>query len=318
MLPAEASVHEGGSMADQTIPTQDEVNEQLWGRSNWGRWGDDDEAGAINLITAEKRLSSAALVRTGETLSLSRPLPTKLTPTNPKPAQHFMRWGSRDAGWGGAFDYYGIEYHGHTTTHIDALCHIWGPNGLYNGRAPEETLTTDGARYNDITNWRGGIVTRGVLLDVTRHRGVPFVEIDEPVHGWELEAIADEQGVALSPGDALLVCSGRESFYASQPDKIPGTPPLPGLHASCLPFIRDNDVALLGWDLMDLKPTGYELDWGVHGVIPAYGVALLDNALLEPLAEFCAATGRYEFLLMVLPLVVEGGTGSPVNPVAMF
>ena len=69
---------------------------------------------------------------------------------------------------------------------------------------------------------------------------------------------------------------------------------------------------------MDLKPTGYDLDWGVHGVIPAYGLPLLDNALLEPLAARCAEQGRYEFLLMVLPLVVTGGTGSPVNPVAMF
>ena len=169
-----------------------------------------------------------------------------------------------------------------------------------------------------MTAFRNGIVTRGVLLDVTRHRGVPFVRPDEPVHGWELEAIAAAQGVSVGPGDALLVCSGREAFYASQPDKIPGRPPIPGLHATCLPFIRDHDVALLVWDLMDLKPTGYSLDWGVHGVIPAYGVPLLDNALLEPLAASCAEQGRYEFLLMVLPLVVEGGTGSPVNPVVMF
>ena len=130
--------------------------------------------------------------------------------------------------------------------------------------------------------------------------------------------IAEAEGVSLEPGDALIVCSGRESFYASQPDKIPGRPPIPGLHATCLPFVRDNDVALLVWDLMDLKPSGYQFEWGMHGVIPAYGVPLLDNALLEPLATRCAELKRYEFLLMVLPLVVTGGTGSPVNPVVMF
>ena len=300
------------------IPTQDEVNAQLWGRRNWGRWGDDDERGAVNLITPAKRAQAVALVQSGETLSLSRPLPTHQADNNPKPAQHYTMWGDRNLGWGAASDFYGIEYHGHTTTHIDALSHIWGPDGLYNGRDPAHTLTPRGARKNDVAAFRDGIITRGVLLDVARHRGAGFVTQDQPVHGWELEAIAQAQGVTLEPGDALLVCSGREAFYASQPDKVPGRPPLPGLHATCLPFIRDNDIALLVWDLMDLKPSGYELDWGVHGVIPAYGVPLLDNALLEPLAARCHELGRYTFLLMVLPLVVTGGTGSPVNPVVMF
>ena len=303
---------------ERRIPTQDEVNAQLWGRRNWGRWGDDDARGTLNLITPEKRRRAVALVQTGETVSLSRPLPTKLSLTNPKPAQHYTMWGDRAEGWGAAFDFYGTEYHGHTTTHIDALSHIWGPDGLYNERDPKETLTPYGARHNDVASFQGGIVTRGVLLDVTRHRGAPFVEEGAPVHGWELEEIAAAQGVSLEAGDALLVYSGREAYYASQPHKIPGQPPLPGLHATCLPFIRDHDISLLVWDLMDMKPSGYALDWGVHGVIPAYGLPLLDNALLEPLAARCAELGRHEFLLMVLPLVVTGGTGSPVNPVVMF
>ncbi len=75
--------------------------------------------------------------------------------------------------------------------------------------------------------------------------------------------------------------------------------PRPGLHASCLPFIRDSDAALLVWDMMDLQPNGYDLPWTVHGAIFAYGVGLLDNALLEPLAAACAEEGRYEFLLLV-------------------
>ena len=303
---------------DRHIPTQDEVNAQLWGRTNWGRWGDDDERGTLNLITPEKRLEAVSLVQTGETVSLSRPLPTKLLPSTPKPAQHYTMWADRAAGWGAAFDFYGTEYHGHTTTHIDALCHVWGPDGLYNGRDPKETLTPYGARANDVSAFQGGIVTRGVLLDVTRHRGAPFVTTDAPVHGWELAEIAAAQGVSVGAGDALLIYSGREAYYASEPEKVFGAPPIPGLHATCLPFIRDSDVALLVWDLMDMKPSGYEIEWGVHGVIPAYGLPLLDNALLEPLAARCAALGRYEFMLMVLPLVVQGGTGSPVNPVVML
>ena len=83
-------------------------------------------------------------------------------------------------------------------------------------------------------------------------------------------------------------------------------------------FIRDKDVSLLGWDMMDARPNEYDLAWPVHGVIFSFGVALLDNALLEPLANACGEEGRYEMLLCVLPLNVQGGTGSPVNPIAIF
>lgn len=91
-----------------------------------------------------------------------------------------------------------------------------------------------------------------------------------------------------------------------------------GLHASCLPFIRDHDIAILVWDMMDAAPNEYGIPHTVHGAIPAYGVALLDNALLQPLAEVCAEEGTYEFMLTINPLVVVGGTGSPVNPIAVF
>ena len=143
---------------------------------------------------------------------------------------------------------------------------------------------------------------------------------DKPVHGWELEDVATAQGVALLPGDAVVVYSGREAYNLDHADVPWGSTGAdrPGLHASCLPFIRDNDVALLSWDMMDHIPNGYGLPWSVHGVIFAYGVALQDNALLEPLAQACAEEGRYEFMLSILPLRVAGATGSPVNPVALF
>ena len=124
--------------------------------------------------------------------------------------------------------------------------------------------------------------------------------------------------MTVEPGDALLVYSGRETWQADYPDRFIGEAPNPGLHASCVKAIRDWDVALLGWDMMDAKPDPYGFALGVHPVLYAFGVALLDNALLEPLAEVCAETGRYEMALMIAPLRVEGGTGSPVNPIALF
>lgn len=116
----------------------------------------------------------------------------------------------------------------------------------------------------------------------------------------------------------MLVYSGREAYQAANPDDFFGNPPSPGLHASCSIFIRDKDVSMLGWDMMDHRPSEYGLAWPVHGVIFSFGVVLLDNALLQPLAEACVEEERYEMLLCVLPLNIQGGTGSPVNPIAVF
>ena len=301
--PPAAAAQEG-----RALPTQAEVDAWYRERRNWGRWGDDDEVGAVNLITAEKRRVAAGLVRTGRTVSTSRLF---------EPTQHFVRKNDRGDGAGSFIDYYGFIYHGQTITHIDALCHVWeNADGVWQGRDPDDAVDTHGARFGAITAWSEGIITRGVLLDVPRGRGAPHVTADRPVHGWELEEIAQAQGVAVEPGDALLVYSGREAFERAGGTFGGGA--RPGLHASCAKFVRDRDVALLGWDMMDARPNDYGRAYPVHGVLTFYGVALLDNALLEPLAAACAEEGRYEFLFMALPLNVRNGTGSPANPIAMF
>jgi len=304
-------------MPERPIPTQAEVESYLRDRRNWGRWGPDDQVGAVNLITPAKRIAAAGLVRSGRSVSLSREFPKTPAPNNPTPAHHYMDTGTRPFGGGAARDYYGIFYHGQSSTHLDSLCHTWDAGGMWNGRSPKEEITFTGAEWGAITNWSSGIITRGVLLDVPRFRGQPFVTHEQPVHGWELEDIARAQGVTIEPGDALMVYSGREAWNRVNP--VWGSSfTRPGLHASCLPFIRDHDVSLLVWDMMDHQPNGYDLPWSVHGVLFAYGVGLVDNALLEPLATACAEEGRFDFMFMALPLVVVGGTGSPINPIALF
>ena len=307
--------------ATRKVPTKEEVLGYLSERRNWGRWGDKGSAGAMNLIDEQKRLQAIGLVQKGRTVSLSRPFPVTPNAENPRPAQQYVQVWERPGNSGAAVDYYGLIYHGTSTTHIDALCHVWDENGMWDGRKPEDTLTFDGANYGTVDAWSDGILTRGVLLDVPKHRGKPYVTVEEPVHGWELEDIAREQGLELQPGDAVMVYSGREAFAADNggiwANSVSGEP-RPGLHASCLPFVRDCDMSLLGWDMMDASPNEYDIGWSVHGVIFAYGVALLDNALLEPLANACAEEGRYEFMISINPLNVIGGTGSPVNPIAIF
>ena len=303
---------------ERRVPTKGEVLAYLKEDRNWGRWGENDQVGAVNMVTNEKRLAAAQLVKTGRAVSLSREFPKTPAPNNPTPAQHFMNRGVREPGGGLATDYYGVSYHGQSNTHLDALCHVWNEDGMWNGRNPDDVITFQGATWGSVEHWKEGIITRGVLLDVPKHRGQPFVTMEEPIHGWELEDVAKEQGVALEPGDAICVYGGRDKWNEVNPMWGGDPTQRPGLHASCLKFLRESDCCLLVWDMMDFTPNGYDIPWSVHGSIFAFGIGLLDNALLQPLAEACAEEGRYEFMLTVNPLRVVGGTGSPVNPIALL
>lgn len=303
-----------------------DVVEHLRTTRNWGRWGDDDEVGTANLITPAKRLEAAKLVKSGQTVSLSRPWPTEPEPGNFHPAQHFKMRVERSHGAGMAEDYIGAEYHGRVLTHVDAINHAWDSDGMWNGRSPDEEITLSAtspghhktATWGGVQAWRDGLVTRGVLLDVPRHRGQPYVTIDNPVHGWDLEEVAAAQGTPLTPGDAVVVYSGREAWdreneaWAGMSEERPGTDP------SCLWFLREHDCAVLVWDMTDRWPNPYDMPFGNHSAIFAYGLALVDHALLEPLAEACQAAGRWEFMLVVSPLPIMGGTGSPANPLAIL
>jgi len=303
--------------------SRDEVWRFFREARNWGRWGDDDELGALNLVTPEKRRMAASLVRSGTIVSLARPFPTQVAANNPSPAQLFTTRVERGPNAGSVVDFASINCHGTASTHIDALCHVWDEDGMWNGRDPDREIHHDGVRFADVSSFGEGIVTRGVLLDVPRHRGVPFVTQEEPVTGEELRAVAAAEGVELEPGDALVVYSGRESWDAVNPpwgtgSLDVGSSARPGLHVSCVPFFREVDAAMLVWDMMDVRPNGFELAFAVHAAIWVLGIALVDNALLEPLAQVCAREGRWEFQLCVAPLRIAGGTGSPVNPIAVL
>lgn len=302
--------------------TREDVQEMLHGRNNWGRWGDDDQRGTLNLITDRKRVDAAALVKTGRSVSMSRPFPTAPGPTNPKPAQHYSFRNSRGNG-GSAGDFYGIEYHGLVSTHVDSLAHVWDDRGMWQGHDPDVELSPTGTKWGGIEQWKDGILTRGVLLDVPAFRGEDYVTFERPVHGSELAEIADAQGVDVGPGDAVVVYSGREKWDSENPvwglgttDK--GEPRRPGLHASCLEFIRDRDIAALAWDMQDYMPNEWGIPWTVHGAIFTLGLAIVDHCDLSALAAASRELGRHEFMFALSPLVIPGGTGSPANPLAVF
>jgi kynurenine formamidase len=308
---------------DRTPPTAEDYARYPERFSNWGRWGPDDQVGTINHITLDVRKAAAALVRDGRAVSLS------LTIGDPPRAS--LRSGfeqEMQIGEAGSGDRLLIRFHGWSITHLDALCHMFtGPGGqLYNGR-PSSDVTEGGALSGNVQAFANGIITRGVLYDVLRFRGTPYVTLDTPVHGWELQDIAAAQGITPRAGDAVVIRSGAGAFYAAHPQFGNGmADAMPGVHASAVEFLYETDAALVVWDLLESGSTGIpsRLRDGMDAIpmheicIPFMGMPMLDNADLEALSATCSELGRYEFMLFVAPLVVKGGTGSPVNPIALF
>lgn len=288
---------------------RDDAESYLRATRNWTRWGPDDQLGALNLVTPAKRRAAAALVRTGQAVSLARPF---VAPT--LTVERF----ARGTDTGGAVDELSVRCHGPGATHLDALCHTWDGDGMWAGRSPAAEIGPTGVGWGGLERFREGVLTRGVLLDIPRLRGEPHVRQDSPVHGDELAAAAWEQGVRTEPGDALLVYSGRDEYERMVGTWSADPTTRPGLESSCLTYIRETDCAIILWDMGDVRPNEFGLPFPVHAALFAYGVPLVDAALLGPLAQACAAAGRWEFLLSVNPLHIVGATGCLVNPVAVF
>jgi kynurenine formamidase len=279
-------------------------DDYLYTHRNWHRWGAADERGAVNLVTWDRSRQAAALVRSGEPISLSRRL---------IPDSRHVQLGTP----GVVTEHLAGSYHGSTVTHVDALCHVWSEHGMWGGRTPSAELDADGSAWADITNLRDGIVTRGVLLDIPALRGEPYVSTDRPVSADELLAAADRQDVEVHSGDALVLYCGRDVLEAERDYQGPDGERA-GFGASCVRFVREHDVALVLWDMLEARSDRQVPFGAMHGVLWAFGVPLVDNCDLGRLVARCRTEGRYEFLLMLAPLVLAGGTGSPVNPLAVL
>jgi kynurenine formamidase len=296
----------GQPPAAQSRVTKQQFDEWMTKLSNWGRWGKEDERGALNLITAEKRRQAAMLAKTGTTVSLSRPIARTKPTKTPQP---------RPVNSGGAltslflidgdylFERQEIEYHGGTLSHFDALCHVSYNGKLYNGLNFKDVVTTDGGCTKlTVNSAQDGIVTRGILLDIP---GTRVMRAD--VDAWEKKT-----GLRISPGDALLLRTQR-----------PGTAAMPfftaGYEPSLIPFLKERDIALLGSDVPQEGGTIPGVAIPIHTfTIVALGMNLLDNLALDELAATADKLKRWEVMLVVEPLRVQNGAGSAVNPVAVF
>jgi len=189
---------QNGAIDDRTHVSAEAFSELVRAVRTWGRWGEGEQRGALHHLTPERVAAAARLVRTGITVSLSAPLATDPALGNPAPADHHMTMlGDTEIGSGSlrfAKDYIGVDYHNDGHTHIDAFCHVSYEGALYNGR-PADAVTAEGAGVDAIDVLRDGLVGRGVLLDVPRLRGVPWLEPGEHVFREDLEAAERHQGV---------------------------------------------------------------------------------------------------------------------------
>jgi kynurenine formamidase len=280
---------------------------------NWGRWGADDQRGAANLVTDAKRRQAVSLAKTGVTVSLAHNPITEAAEDNASPFEHTMNRGFTT-------DTYRVSYHGYAHSHLDALCHILYKDQTYNGYARADVNTEKGCARLSIDTLKQGIVTRGILLDIPRLKGAPYLEPGTAVYQEDVEAWEKQTGVKVGPGDAVLLRTGRWT-RRERLGPWPVGRSAAGFHASIATWLKARDVAFVGSDAAsEVMPSGVDgVNLPVHTlVITALGINILDNQDLELLAETAARLKRWEFELVINPVPVTGGTGSPLNTLAVF
>ena len=311
------------------IPTEEEVLGYFKSLSNWGRWGNDDQLGAPNLITADKTRRAVATVQEGTTITLSRTVYFEATPDAPNPPVHFMvesgeGWASGDKvttrATAAASDYFGMIFHGYTITHVDSLAHFFWEGQTYNGNPAHLVATNQGATVCSVEEAKNGIVTRGVLVDVPMVRGTDWVERGEGVMPDDILKAEEQCGFKVEEGDVLLIRTGQlhRRGVEGPVDRSVGST---ACQAACLPLFHDRGIAMLGSDTgNDVSPPQYSrVQSPIHQVgITAMGLWILDNANLEDVSQACRDRNRWEFMVSIGPLRLHNTTGSPVNPIAIF
>jgi kynurenine formamidase len=306
-------------VADLSSAEFQALYERLRGQVGWGAG---DRLGALNFITPGARAAAAREVQLGRTVTLAAPLAGS-GPDNPEPGARHMKHlpvePSDVAGVSFAADQLVMNIHGDVDSHIDALCHVSYHGTLYNGVAPG-AVTSQGASELSIDDVHDGIAGRGVLLDIPRLRGVPWLEPGDHVTAAELTAAEAAQQVRVGPGDLLFIRVGHRLRRGELgPWDVASS--RTGLHPLAMEWLAERQVAVLGGDgNSDTAPSVVEdVAFPVHVLaINALGMHLLDYLQFDDLVPLCEAAGRWSFLCVIAPLRLPGGTGSPVNPIAIL
>ena len=292
---------------------------------NWGRWGDDDERGALNLLTPEAVLAATRVCKTGKVYNLGLPVarygtpvfpyrgaPQRLTLTSQTDSDVAEAYGA-PPGVGSNEDVLVVA--AHNGTHMDALCHVYAGERFYNGRSANDFTSHNGAPYCGIEK-TGGFAGRAVVLDVAGRKGVDWLEPGYNITADDLEEARDVAGLDIGSGDIVLVRTGWLDFFADVTSRSEEPPfEQPGLGSSTVEYLAERDVAVVGCDNAAVEVMPFDGGFiALHvELLVKRGVTFLEHLVLTPLVE----DGVTECLLVVAPLLVTGGTGSPVNPIAI-
>ncbi|GAB3572647.1 cyclase family protein [Amycolatopsis endophytica] len=302
--------------------------------SNWGRWGPDDQLGALNLVGPEEVRRAAALVRKGIPISLTLPydqagpqpggfrdnpqlLVTASGTDHVSGAQDQLPGGFGPArGFGFSDDV--LVMPTQCGTQWDSLSHIFWEGKMWNGRSAGQ-VTSGGAAANGIENYTGRVVMRGVLVDLPAHRGVESLEPGEPITPDAIEEVLAAHDVTVRPGDALLVRTGFMAARRGHWGDYAGGP-APGLSLHTAPWLREHDIAAVATDTwgVEVRPNEIGYFQPLHIVSLVHGgIAFGEMFDLDALAADCAADGVHEFMFVASPLPITGGSGAPVSAVAI-
>lgn len=305
--------------ADAPRPaTRADIDRLMTELSNWGRWGKADQRGTVNLITPAKRREAALSVKDGISISLAHDALTVKALDNDAPFGHKMLYTGAHPNGDWFMDEYTVAFHGLAHTHMDSLAHTAWKGRMYNS-FPQLDVTGEGAKELGITNFRDGFFTRGVLVDIPRLRGVAWLEPGAPVYPEELDAWEKKTGVRIGSGDAVILRTGRWALRAAKGPSDPAH--VAGLHVSCVRWLKERNVAIAGSDAcLDVLPSGVPgVAQPVHQLLLiAVGMPIFDNLDVEELANEAGKRSRWTFLITAAPTPVPGGTGSPLNPTAVY
>ncbi len=305
----------GGADANTTRTSKEELERWMKELSNWGRWGKDDQLGTVNLITPEKRKQAAGLVKSGIVVSLApETMPGKIAPGGSGPPLIGPPLGSSTmdvnfnkqgrTGWVHEQNYALTSTH--NGPHLDALCHVAFDGKTYNGYSLTEIATKDGGCSKmGIGGVKDKMVTRGILVDIARMKGLQRLEPGTHIYKEDIEAFEKWAKVKFEPGDLFLYRLGGSKGS--------------GLDPSFVPFLKQRDIALFGGETAHEAFTVPGFDVPVHTVIMVpLGMNMFDNLAVEALAETAAKLKRWEFMFVAAPTPSTRGTGAQISPLAIF
>jgi kynurenine formamidase len=312
------------SNARPTMANEADFQRAMKELSNWGRWGADDELGAANLITPAKRKQALATAKEGITISLAHDVVQEKAADAPNILERTLG-NVTPAGTTDRYQYSGT-YHGVIHSHLDSVdCHMMVDGKGYNGVSMQDIIAAGGCPKGNINALKDGVVTRAILFDGTRLPGKAspqgWLEPGTPIHREDLEALEKLEHVKVSAGDVILLYTGRWKRRAAL-GPWPNAMGFAGYHADVAYFLKERGVSFIGCDgPNDVSPTGFPpaVTNPLHRLaLVAMGVSIFDNLDFERAVDQARRLNRYEFLFSAAPLRIALGTGSPLNPLAIF